>query len=80
MRPVLPVDVLDVNQAQERFVDQFGCLHAAVRPLAEQAPAGDTPQLVVDERHQRFQSRFVSFAPGSEENRHLVGRAQIAAF
>jgi hypothetical protein len=30
----------------------------------------------VDERHQRIQSLLVSLAPGSEQNRHLVGRAQ----
>ena len=44
----------------------------------QQAPAGDAPQLVVDERHQRLQSPLVSLAPGSEENRHLVGRTQNA--
>ena len=76
MRPVLPVDVLDVDQAQKGFVDQFGRLHAVVRTLAVQAPAGDAAQLVVDERHQRIQSRLVSLAPGSEEHGHLVGRAQ----
>jgi hypothetical protein len=32
----------------------------------------------VDERHQRIESGLVSVAPGSEENRHLVGRAQNA--
>ena len=76
MRPVLPVDVLDIDQAQIGFVDQFGRLHAVVRTLALQAPAGDAPQLVVDERHQRIQSRLVSLAPGSEENGQLVARAQ----
>ena len=76
MRPVLPVDVLDVDQAQIGFVDQFGRLHAVVRTIAVQAPAGDALQLIVDERHQRIESRLVSLAPGSEENRHLVGRAQ----
>ena len=76
MRPVLPVDVLDVDETQEGFVDQFGRLHAVVRTLAMQAPAGDAPQLGVDERHQRIQSRLVSLAPGSEEHRDLVGRAQ----
>ena len=78
MRPVLPVDVLDVDQAQKGFVDQFGRLHAVVRTLAVQAPAGDALQLVVDEWHQRIQSRLVSLAPGSEEHGHLVGRAQNA--
>ena len=76
MRPALPVDVLDVDQSQIRFVDQLGRLHAVVRALAVQAPAGDAPQFVVDERHQRIQSRLVSLAPGSEENRYLVARAQ----
>src|SRR3970282_263183 len=76
MRPVLPVDLLDIDQAQKRFVDQFGRLHAVVRTLALQAPAGDAPQLVVDERYQRIQSPLVSLAPGSEEHRHLVGRSQ----
>jgi hypothetical protein len=42
-------------------------------------PGGDAPQLVVDERYQRVESLLVSLAPGWE-HRHLVGRAQIAAF
>ncbi|HXI29534.1 MAG TPA: hypothetical protein VNG89_13945 [Vicinamibacterales bacterium] len=84
MRPALPVDVLDVDQSQIGFVDQLGRLHAVVRPLAVQAPAGDLPQFVEDERHQRIQSRLVPFPPGLEKNRHLVGRTQntciLAAF
>jgi alpha-D-ribose 1-methylphosphonate 5-triphosphate synthase subunit PhnL len=76
MRAVLPVDVLDVDQAQIGFVDQFSRLDAVVRALAVQAPAGDVSQLVVDERHQRVQSRLVSLAPSSEEHRHLAGRGQ----
>ncbi len=76
MRPVLPVDVLDVDEAQKRLVDQFGRLHAVVRTLAEQAPTRDAPQLVVDERQQRIQSRLVSLAPRFQENGDLGGRAQ----
>jgi hypothetical protein len=46
MRPILPVDLLDVEQSQIGFVDRFGRLHAAVRPLAVPAPARNAPPLV----------------------------------
>jgi hypothetical protein len=55
-------DDLPVDQAQKWLVDQFGRLDAVNRAFDVQAPPGDASQLFVNERHQRLQTRLVSFA------------------
>ena len=60
MRPILPVDVLDIDQAQVRLVDERGRLQAVTGPFAGHAPASDAAQLAVDDRDEPIERRLVA--------------------
>jgi hypothetical protein len=60
---ILPVHVLDVDETEIRFVDEFGRLKAVACPFARHASPGDLPQFAVDDGHQSLESRLVSCPP-----------------
>jgi hypothetical protein len=68
---ILPVHVLDVDEAEVRLVDESGCLKAVAGPFARHASAGDSPQFAVDDGDQPLQSRLVTGPPRQEEPRHV---------
>ena len=74
---VLPLDVLPVDQAQVRLVDERGRLEDVPGTLAGHAAGRDAPQLLVDERRQRLERGLVPAAPGDEQLRD-VGRGTHA--
>ncbi|HEY0283980.1 MAG TPA: hypothetical protein VGC23_01225, partial [Vicinamibacterales bacterium] len=69
---ILPIDVLDIDQAQVHLVDERGRLQAVTRPFAGHAPARDTAQLGVDDRNQPIERRLVALSPLQQERRDLV--------
>ena len=73
VRAILPVDLLDVDQAQVRLVDERGRLKAVPCPFAGHAPAGDAAQFAVDDRNEPIERRLVALPHCQEEPRHIGG-------
>ena len=57
MRAVLPRQLRVLQQPQIDVVDERGRLQRLTRPLATHVARRQTPELVVDQRHQRRQRR-----------------------
>jgi hypothetical protein len=69
MGAVVPRDVLRVDQAEIRLVDEDRGLEAVARSLSGHAPFGDLVEFPMDERYQSLESRLVALAPFEKEPR-----------
>ena len=67
MRSVLPLDSVHVNEPDVRFVDQRRGLERVVRSLAPHVALGQGVELLVDERNELVEGRFVTVAPRQEQ-------------
>src|SRR5262245_14424462 len=67
MRPVLPSDPVHVNEPHVRFVDQGCGLERVVGSLASHVPLGQGVELLVNERNELVERRFVPLAPRDEQ-------------
>jgi hypothetical protein len=66
---ILPVDVLDIQQAQVRLVHQCRGLKGVAGPFPTQTPPGHTLQLLMHQRREPGQRRLVALSPGEQECR-----------
>ena len=71
--PVLPVDVLDVDQPEVGLVHQRRGLQAVPAALARQAAPRDPAQFIVYERNQLVEGGLIAFPPCEEQSGDLVG-------
>ena len=74
VRAVLPVHALGLDQPQVGFVDERGRLERMVAFLSGHAAARNPVELVVDDRNESRQRRFVAVAPGDEQCRDVMRR------
>ena len=70
--PVLPVDVLDVDQPEVRLVHQRRRLQAVPAALARHAAPRDPPQFVVHQRDQLVEGGLIALPPCEEKSGDLV--------
>lgn len=70
MSTVLPTDVVPVQQANERFVDERGCLKHVARTLAPEVAAGKLAKLCLYEGYEFVESGTVPRSPGRQQCRH----------
>ena len=68
MRPVLPLDALDIEEAHIRLVDERRGLQGMLAAFAAHMTASDSPQLVVDERNELIERGPIAAAPGQEQS------------
>ena len=61
--PVLPVDVLKIDQSEVRLVHERRRVQAVPGTFASHAASGDAPQLVVHERDQLVEGGLIARAP-----------------
>jgi hypothetical protein len=72
VRPVAPVDAIEVDHAHVRLVRECGRLQGVFAPLAPHVGASETTQLVVHDRHQPVEGLAVSRLEAREEHRHIT--------
>ena len=63
VRAVLPIDAGGIDQPQVGLVDERGGLVAVAFVFTGEAAARDLAELLVHDRHQRFESGFVAVPP-----------------
>jgi len=68
---VLPFDLIDVDQLQVGLVHQGGRLKGVTDSLTRHIPTRESSELVVHERRERLERRFIAGTPGHEELRDL---------
>jgi hypothetical protein len=78
MRPVLPVDPLDVDQAQVRLVHQRRRLKAVTDALSSHASPRDPVKLSFEHRDEPRQRLVVATAPRQEKGRYIGMRSSNA--
>ena len=61
--PVLPVDLVNVEQSEIRLIDERRRLQCMVRTLLRHVAPRQAPQLLVDQRHQLVQGGCVASPP-----------------
>ena len=66
MRPVLPLDVFDVDEPQVGLVDERRGLKRVAGPLVAHVPSRNPAQLVVDERDELIEGGLLSASPGQQ--------------
>jgi hypothetical protein len=71
MRPIPPVAVPLVDQAQVQLVNERGRLQREATPLAEKLALCHTTQLRVDERQQLVEGVSVATPPFAQKRRHV---------
>ena len=67
VRAVLPPDAREIDQPEVRLVDKRRRLERVSLPLACHLPAGQSPQLAVNERHQLLERLLIAAAPRDEQ-------------
>src|SRR6266567_3173753 len=67
MRPVAPVDTVNIDQPQIGFIDQRGSLQGIARAGFSPVAAGNLVQLAVNERDQLLLRGEVAACPGLQE-------------
>src|SRR5438552_13194895 len=67
MHAVMPVDIIDTDQAHVRFMDQGGRLHGVAGRRIVPVEAGQMAQFVINERDQLRLRRFISSNPRLEQ-------------
>ena len=67
MVAILPIDLVDVDQAEVGFIDQGACLKAVAGTLPCHATASDAVKLLMDERNQLVECCPISTTPSKEE-------------
>ena len=72
MSPVLPLDLLAVNEPDIGFVDEAGCLQSVTRLLPGHVAAGEPAQRLVHERDEFVQCRRITPPPGQEQLRYRM--------
>ena len=84
--PVLPLDALDVDEAQIGFVDEGRWLKRVPTAFVAHVLTCDPPQFLVHERNELVQSGLVAAAPGQQQGggirrgwstSHMVSRAGL---
>ena len=73
MSTALPLDALDLDQPEVGLVDQRGGLKRVIGPLAAHVTGGQATELLMDERKQLIQGRFVTPAPSLQQRRWVAG-------
>ena len=63
MVAVLPINLVDVDEAEVRLVDQGACLQAVANALACHAGASDAIQLVMHKGDEPVERRPIATAP-----------------
>ena len=63
VRPILPLHVPLVDQLEVGLVHERGALERVIGALAREIPAGNRPELPVDERHQPFERLRAAILP-----------------
>jgi hypothetical protein len=67
MSAILPPDVARVDQAQERFVHQGGCLKRVFAPFVRHAGTRQPAQFHLHERNQALERRRITVAPRPQQ-------------
>ncbi|MCG3159884.1 MAG: hypothetical protein JMDDDDMK_00909 [Acidobacteria bacterium] len=72
MRPVLPRDVLVINQLQVSLVDQRRCLQRVSFALVAHVMVRHSAQFVVNQRHQLVERSLVAVTPIEQQFRDVL--------
>src|SRR5579863_8320363 len=67
MSPILPLDVLNVDQSEVGFINERGSLQSVPGILSGEAPAGDLAKLGVHQNDQALEGSRVIGAPSLEQ-------------
>src|SRR5215510_12642861 len=63
VRPVLPLNILPIDQPDESLIDQRRGLKGMARPLSYHVSTSQTMQVVVDQRRELLESRLIAVSP-----------------
>ena len=69
MRAVLPINRVDVNQAQVGLVHKRGRLQRVAVSLPRQMPLSESSQFLLDARYELLKCGFVAMTPCHQEMR-----------
>jgi hypothetical protein len=69
VRAILPVDLLDIQQAQVRLVHQGRGLKGVAGPFSTQTPPGHPLQFLMHQRREPGERRRIALPPGEQECR-----------
>ena len=72
LRPVLPADVLPVDQPEVGLVHQSRGLQNMAAPLVRQVNGSHPMQLLLEDGPQTFHSRQIAPAPGDQQLRNVL--------
>ena len=67
VRAVLPLDSVHIDQTDVGFVDECRGLERVVGALASHVAPGQCVELLVDERNELVEGRFLTLAPREEQ-------------
>jgi hypothetical protein len=71
VRAILPLNAPQIDQADERFVDQSRRLESVIAPLASELEPGETAKLLMDDWHQLVERNTIAAAPREQQFSHV---------
>jgi hypothetical protein len=72
MGPILPIDVVNVDEPEINLMDEGCSLEGMTCLLRSHVPASEVMKLLVDERYELFQGNLVSFSPCQKKTRDFM--------
>jgi hypothetical protein len=74
VRAILPAYATKIDQSNEGFVDERGCLQRVIVTLATHLETGEAPQFLVDDRNQLIERGPIAPPPGEQQLGHMRTR------
>ena len=73
MRPVLPFDLLPIDEPDKNLVDQARCLKRVIGPFPTHISHGKSVQLAVHQRCKSFKRFGITCIPQAEKTGNVLG-------
>jgi len=71
---ILPANATKVDQSNERFVDERGCLQRVIVTLAAHLDAGESAEFLMNDWYQFVERGTIAAAPGEQQLGHVRTR------
>ena len=74
VRAILPANATKIDQSNEGFVDERGCLQGVIVALAAHLQAGESAEFLMNDRYQFVERGTIAAAPSEQQLGHVRTR------